>query len=160
MVRKWLFGGLTIVLMVALVSLIIQGNRLERQKASQRVEIIQEAEPSPIRVLAPKDIKLIQSKMRIEPASGKAKQTDIARHELEIRNTGSVRYEKIQLSFDYLGPKGKALATHTYAVDQTILPGTSLFLGDIVIDDVPHSAADCTVTVVFADIGHTAAQTD
>ncbi|MBP1624567.1 MAG: hypothetical protein H6Q07_2587, partial [Acidobacteria bacterium] len=53
MIRKSLFWGLTLVLVVALISLIVRGRRLEKQQAGKSVEVVQESEPSPIRVLAP-----------------------------------------------------------------------------------------------------------
>jgi len=153
MTRRWLFGGLTIILIAVLIGLIIQGNKLEKQKANQPIEIIQESKPTPTRVLAPKDLELLQSKMRIDPGPDQDNQINIARHDLEIRNGGTVPYEKIQLSFDYLDHNGKVLATHTSSIEQTILPGSTLYFSDIEIDDVPLSAVDFKVLIVFADIG-------
>ena len=102
MIRKWVFGGLTLVLVVALAALIIQGHRLEKQKANQQVEIIQKSTPTATRAFAPKDIELLDSNMRIEEKTDASSQSCIAWHEIELKNSGTIAYEKIQLSFDYL----------------------------------------------------------
>jgi len=152
--RKWLFLGLTLVLVGVLVSLIIQGHRIEKQKAGQPVEIIQESIPTATRVLAPKDLQLLQSNMRFEERPDKSSQFKIARHEIEVRNSGTVAYGKIELSFDYIDRRGKVLASRTHSVSRAVLPDSTLKLSDISIDDVPISAEDFRVAVLYADIGN------
>jgi hypothetical protein len=152
MIRKWVFGGLTIVLVAALAVLIIQGHRLEKEKANQPVEIIQKSTPTATRAFAPKDIQLLDSNMRIEETSDASSQSWIARHEIELKNSGTIAYEKIQLSFDYLDGRGETLTSKTHSVSQEILPGSTIKLDDIVIDDIPPQASDFRVAVVYADI--------
>ena len=151
MFRKWLFGGLTLVLVAVLIGLIIQGNRLGKQKAGQPVEIIQKSVPSATRVFAPTDIQIVQSNMRIEEGTDKSSPSHTVRHEVELRNSGTVAYEKIQLSFDYLDGKGKVLANRTHSVTRTILPDSTAGLV-VRMDDVPAASADFKVTVLYADI--------
>ena len=153
MIRKWLFGALTLVLVAVLISLIMQGHRLEKQKANQPVEIVQESVPTPTRVLAPKDIEILHSNMRIEEGPDGLNLFNIAWHEVELRNRGAVPYEKIQLRFDYVDRGGEVLADRTYSVARTILPDSGLELVDIRIDEVPVKTADFRVAVVYADIG-------
>lgn len=152
MIRKWLFGVFTLVLVAVLVGLIIQSHRLEKQRADQPVEIIQESIPTATRAFAPKDIQLSQSNMRLEEKADTSAPSNIARHEIEIRNIGTVAYEKIVLSFDYVDRGGKVLANRTYSVTRTILPDSALKLVDIVIDDVPLPTADFRVAVLYADM--------
>ena len=152
MMRKWLFLGLTLVLVAVLVSLIVQGHRLEKEKANQPVEIIQESTPTATRVLAPNDIQFLQSGMKLEEKADNSSEFSIARHEVEFRNSGTVSYEKIQLSFNYMDRDGKVLANKTYSVAETIRPQSTLKLLDIAIDDVPKPTADFRAAVIFADI--------
>ena len=137
MVRKWLFGGLTLILVAVLVVLIIQGRQLERHKTSQPTEIIQNSIPTATRAFSPKDIRILQSNMK---------------HEMELHNFGSVPYMKIELHFDYVDRGGKVLASRTYSIDQTIFPDSTLKLA-VRIDDVPSQTADFRAAVLYADIG-------
>ncbi len=153
MIRKSLFWGLTLVLVVALINLIIRGRRLEKQQARQRVEVVQEAKPTPTRVLAPKDLEIVQSAVRLEGATSGKTESQAARHEIELHNKGTVAYGKIQLDFGYFDRNGKVLTTRTQAVEQTILPGATLKIADIRIDGLPLSAVDSRVAIAYADIG-------
>jgi hypothetical protein len=153
MIRNWVFGGLTLVLVAALAALIIQGHRLEKQKANQPVEIVQESTPTATRAFAPKDIQLLDSNMRIEEKTDISSQSNMARHEIVLNNSGAVTYEKIQLSFDYVDQLGKVLANKTHSISQEVLPGSTIRLADIVIDDIPLPTADFKVAVIYADIG-------
>jgi hypothetical protein len=157
MIRKSLFLGLTLVLIVALINLIIRGRRLEKEKSSKLVEVVKDSEPTPTRVLAPQDLEIIQSTMKLVREAA-VKQLPTARHEIEIRNVGKVSYGEIQLRVVYLDRNGKVLTTKTRSIAQTILPGITLKFADILIDGVPASAAACRVTIVYADMG-LAAQT-
>ena len=154
MLRKSLFWGLTLVLVVVIVNLVVRGRRLEKEKADQVVEVVQESKPSPTRVLGPQDLDIVQSKMILEGASDMKPQSHAARHEIEIRNNGDVAYGEILLRFSYLDGMGKVRATKTQSVIRTLMPGAALVLSDILIDSIPASTADCRVSVVYADIGH------
>jgi hypothetical protein len=152
MIRKSLFWGLTVVLIVALVNLIIRGRRLEKQQARQLVEVVQESRPTSTRVLAPRDLEIVQSKMRLEEADGKTR-SQIARHEIEIRNNGKIPYSGIQLGFDYLDRSGKLLSTKTQSLARSIEPGGDLKLVEIVVSGLPLPTISFRVVVVSADIG-------
>lgn len=156
MLRKSLFFGLTLVLVVALVGLTLRGRRLEKQQASQSVEVVQPSRSTSTRIWTPQDLEIVQLKIRLEQGKGTAGriQSRIARHEIEIRNNGKVPYGRIQLSFDYLGRNGKLLTTRTQSISRTILPGTDLKLTDVGFDGLPSSTADFRVTIVYADIGN------
>ncbi len=153
MIRKSLFWGLTLVLVVALINLIIRGRRLEKQQASQLVEVVQEAKPTPTRVLAPQDLEILQAAVRLEGAMGGQTESQVARHEIEIHNKGTVPYGKVQLDFSYLDRSGKILATRTQAVEQTILPGATLKIADLKIEGIPLSAVNSRIDILYADIG-------
>jgi hypothetical protein len=151
MIRKSLFWGLTLVLVVALINLIIRSRRLEKQQAQQRVEVVRESKATPTRVFSPQDLQIIKAGMQLEKRSGKEK-TTAARHELEIRNSGNVVYSDIQLEFDYVSSKGKVLATRMQLIPQEILPGATLNIPDVQVTDVPASAADSKVVIISADL--------
>jgi len=160
MTRKWLFGALTVVLLAVLVTLIIQGHKLEKQKANQPVEIIQKSKPSLTRALGPKDIELVRSEMKMESGGSGDEKVHRTRHRLEIRNTGKVAYESIELSFDYLDSRNQVLDTRTYSVNQAVSPGSTLNIEDIEIDSIPPAAVDFKVTVLFADIANLNSQVE
>jgi hypothetical protein len=153
MIRKSLFWGLTLVLMVALINLIIRGRRLEKQQSGRFAEDVRESQPTPTRVLVPRDLEIVQAKMRLEAQGSGKDRYQTARHEIEIRNNGKVPYGGIQLSFDYLDRSGKVLATKTQSVAQTILPGTSEKLPDIKVEGLAASTADFQAAILYADIG-------
>jgi hypothetical protein len=150
MIRKSLFWGLTLVLVVALISLIIRGRRLEKEQAQQMVEVARESKPTPTRVFAPQDLQIVQSRMQLETEPGHKDR--IARHEIEIRNSGNIPYSDIQLMFDYASRAGKQLATRTRSIPQKILPGDTINITDIAVTDIPASTADSKVSIVSADL--------
>jgi hypothetical protein len=153
MIRKSLFWGLTLVLIVALVGLIIRGRSLEKKQSNGPVEIVQKSKPTATRVLTPSDLELLQSTMKLERQSDTTGESRIAHHKIEIRNNGKVVYEGIQLSFDYLDRSGKRLAVKHYFIAKSLLPASTLTLDDVRIEDIPIKTADFRATVDYADIG-------
>ncbi len=154
MLRKTLFWGLTLVLMVVLVNLILRERKLEKERARQMVEIVQESKPSATRVLGAQDLEIVQSKMILESESGTKLQSRSARHEIVIRNNGTLPYGEIQLKFEYFDKGGKTLLTKTHSIARTLMPGATVELSEILIDDLPDSIANSRVAIAFADIGH------
>jgi len=152
MISKYMFGGLTIVLMVALGFLIIRGRKMEKMQERRTTEMIQESKPSPTRVLTPRELKIVQSKMALIKQSPDKAPSQSAQHEIEIRNLGQTSYSGIQLLFEYLNPKGKTIATKPHFINKILSPGGTLHLSDIKIDNLPVSIADCKVIIVSADI--------
>ncbi len=151
MMRKYLFWGLTLVLVAAMIILIIRGRNLEKQEMNQVVEIIKESKSSATRVWAPRDIKIVQAKMQLVQAAGKVNLIS-AKNEIEIRNNGKTTYSGIQLSLAYLDGKAKVLTTRLHAVEQTIPPGADLKLSDIKMEDLPASVTDCRASITYAEI--------
>jgi hypothetical protein len=153
MMRKYLFLGLTLVLIVALTNLIIRGCRLQKKQAQQLVETVEEAKPTATRVLEPQDLKIVLSKMVLETKKNEeGKQAHTARHEIEIYNSGNVSYKEIQLRLDYRDRSGKTIETRSHTVIQTVSPGVTLKLPNISIDKAPSSAMDPKIIIVSADI--------
>jgi hypothetical protein len=152
MISKYLFGGLTIVLMVALGFLIIRGRKMEKLKESRTTEVIQESKPSPTRVLTPGELKIVQSKMALSRQSPEKAASQSAQHEIEIRNLGQTSYSGIQILFEYLNPKSKTIATKLHSINTVLPPGGVLRLSDIKIDNLPVSIADCKVIIISADL--------
>jgi hypothetical protein len=145
MIRKSLFWGLTLVLVVALVTLIVRGRKLEKQKAAQPVAVTQESKPTPTRVLSPQDIQIVDSTM--QPNS---KNTVV--QGFGIRNNGSVPYSRIQLEFVYLNRGGKVAAKRTRLVEQTVMPGADIKVADVTNAGIPASAVESRILILSADI--------
>ena len=159
MIRRSLFLGLTLVLVVALVTLIIRGRRLEKQQIGRIVEVVQKSKPTPTRALSPPDLEIVQSKMQLEREAGRKGPLRTARHQIELRNSGSVPYAATQLRFAYLDRGGKVLDTRTHTVAQGILPGAILKVTDIVVSDLPSAVANCRASIDYADFGPAPPQT-
>jgi hypothetical protein len=151
-IRKYLFLGLTVVLIIVFTNLMIRGCRLEKEQAQQTVEKVEEAKPSPTRVIHPVDLKIRLSKMELQPDLSGEKQSAIRRHEVEIYNSGTLPYKGIQLSFAYYGRSGERLGTRTHFIGKSIPAATSLRLTDIVIDNIPAGATNLETAIAFADI--------
>jgi hypothetical protein len=153
MIRKSVFWGLTLLLVVALISLVLQGGRLEKQQADKPTEVTQESVSTPTRVLKPKDLEVVRSKMRLEKKGDANTQSLCAWHEIEILNAKEgTAYEKIQLSIDYMDRRGKVLATKLYSAAGTIMPGDILRLADIKIEGLPVQTANSRAVIIFAEI--------
>lgn len=153
MIRRSFFFGLTLILVVALVSLILRGQRQEKLQAGQAVEVIRESKSSPIRVYAPSDLEIIQSTAKFGKKSDGKDFFLGVRHKIEIRNKGKVPYREIQLALYYTDLKGRQLATKTYLISKTLLPATSLEVTDIQVDSLPLSAINFKISILHADLG-------
>jgi hypothetical protein len=137
MIRKSLFWGLTLVLIVALANLIIRGRQMEKKQAAQSAQVVQQSKPTPTRVLSPEDLELTRN-----PVQDK----------IVIRNRGSVSYTNLQLKFSYLDRNGKELATSTHLVQQTVKPGETLEIAGAAGGRIPPSAAESKISILYADI--------
>jgi hypothetical protein len=153
MISKYMFGGLTIVLMVALGFLVIRGRKMEKQQERQKTEVIRESKPSPTRVLTPRKLKIVQAKMALFRQSSDKAASQSAQHEIEIRNLGQTSYSGIQILFKYLNSKGKTIATKQHSINKVLSPGGVLLVSDIKIADLPVSIADGKVIIISADLG-------
>jgi hypothetical protein len=152
MTRKYLFWGLTLLLAVALIFLILRSDRIKERPAGKPVEVSQESKPTATRVLKPQDVIILQSSIQLEKESNGKKQSQAARHTIEIRNDGNVSYSSIQLSLVYLGFGGKTMTIKSYNITDTLAPGSTLKLTDIKITGLPVSTANCKIAVSYADI--------
>jgi hypothetical protein len=152
MMRKYMFGILTLFLVAALAFIVIRSNKIEKLKESPANETIQEEKLSPTRVLTPRELKIVHAKMApFKQSPGKAASQSV-QHEIMIRNLGPTAYSGIQLLFEYLNPKGKTIATKTHFVNKTLSPGGELHLSEIKNDNLPVSVADCRVIITGADL--------
>ena len=146
MIRKSVFWGLTLVLVVALVSLIIRGRQFEKQqKATRSVEVVQPSTPTSTRVLTPTDLEIVNSTIQL--TAGRP-----AMPEIEIRDNGTVPYSRLELKFVYFNRGGKALLTKTYSLDQTIAPGKSIMLANPSVEGIPDSATKFQVSILYAEM--------
>ena len=156
MIRRQLFLGLTLVLLIVLAFLIMRGRRAERQQAEQSADTfempIEEAPMSPTRVLTPKELNIERAETSWTRGSGEENAGVSAQHELEIRNMGDVSYKSLRIKADYLDKKGKSLATRIVAIDKSVPHGETLTILGVTAENLPAAAVDCRVTIVSADI--------
>jgi hypothetical protein len=155
MIRKSVFWGLTVVLVAVIVSLIIQSRRQETQSTPKVTEIVKTAQPSPIRIVAPRDLKVVRSEMKLVKQSAEgapiADTQTAAELEVSIENMGSAPYVGVQLRFSYLGSANNTLGSQDYLVEKLLPPGQTTPTGIIKLDDAPKHAEKCDVTIVSAD---------
>jgi len=149
--RKYLFYGLTLILATVFVFLTIQGRRMEKERMQKGTENVQKFDPTPIRVLAPEDIEITAASMILKPGS-EAEKLLVARHNIEIRNTGHVSYCAIQLKLDYVDAAGKVIASLPHTIKRSILPGERLPLSELIMENIPAEAIDCRPSIIYADI--------
>jgi hypothetical protein len=152
MTRRILFLGLTLLLLVALISLIIRGRQQEKEQGNKPAEVIRDSQTTPTRVLNPTDLEIIQPLLKPGRKSGTAN-FSASGQEIEIRNAGTLPYNEIGLRLTCLGRSGKVLTIKTQSIANTIAPGTSLKLTEISPGDIPPAAAACRATIAYADIG-------
>ena len=151
MMRKYLLRGLTLVLVVSIVSLVIRGRRLERQRDAQGAEGVQQSESMPTRVLSPQDLEIVNSKIQLDFPRADA-------HEVEIRNNGNVSYSRMQLRFVFLDRNGRVLATKTNLIARTVMPGKSIKVADMANNEIPPLAVISKVSILYADVSPASAQ--
>ena len=145
MIRKSLFWGLTLVLVVAIINLIVRGRKLEKEQASKDTEVVQQSKPTSTRVFSPQDLTIVDAAM--QPGSDRT-----ARHRVQIRHGGAIPYGRVQLKFVYLDSDAKVLATKTHAVTRSLRPGASVSVDDIIIPEIPESVARAQVSIIYADL--------
>jgi hypothetical protein len=148
--RKYLFYGLTLVLVSALIFLVIQGRRMEKEQTRQGNDKIQKFKSTPIRVLSPPDLKILNASMTLEPADVSG-ELPVARHNFEIYNAGTVAYCKIQLRLSYVDANGEVIASIPYSIEDSIPPGDTLVSNDVLIQKIPDAAVECLPSIVYGD---------
>jgi hypothetical protein len=142
--RKYLFYGLTLVLISVFVFLAVQGRKMEKEKLQQGAEIVQNYTPTPIRVLAPGDLEILSASMPLKQGVG--------RREIEIRNSGNVSYGEIQLILACFNAAGKMILEKPENIKRNIPPGNTVLVLDISMNGMPAGATDCRPRIVYADI--------
>jgi len=152
MFRRALFWGLTIMLVAVIVSLAVRARRLEKKQPAAVAEIVRESKPTATRVLAPQDLVVVESKMKLMEAGSKEPSMVTSHHEVVVRNEGPAEYSDVQLKFTYLGRKDKVLESKTCVVAKPIPPGQTVSLGDISVEGVPAAAVNCTTRILSADL--------
>jgi hypothetical protein len=158
MFRKSLFLGLTMMLAAALVYLVIQGRRQEKQRqtTSRPVEIVRESPPSLTRVIAPDDIGIIESKMELGSPGAQAGPAGsagvTATHHFVIRNNGRTAYHSFVLKLSYIGHQEKVLETRMVPVAEMLQPGQVRSIAEIKVENVPAGATRCIAKIASADL--------
>jgi hypothetical protein len=146
MIRKSLFWGLTLVLVIALVSLIIRGRQIEKRQSEKSVETVKQSLSSPTKVLHPDDLQVVNSAMQREDRGS-------VLHEIQIHNSGSVPYSGIYLSFVYLNQAGTVVLAKTQPLNNvSILPEKDYSATNVQVEGVPSAAVRFQISVLSADV--------
>jgi hypothetical protein len=155
MFRKSLFLGMMVLLGAVLVSLVLSERKEEKRLASAPSEIVKTAKATPTRSLAPGDLDIAESRVKLIAPDRNQKNAagPVARCQLVIRNHGQIAYHDVVLKLRCLGSNGKDLDFRTQLVPETIRPGQVLTIRDATIDKLPPGTARCTFSVLYANIG-------
>ena len=149
--RKGLFSGLTLLLISVFIYLVIQGNRLEKERLQRDADVVETFQPTPVRSLQPDDLEITAASMEPESFAGNGG-IAVARHRVEIRNSGEATYCEIRFKLDYLDAGGKKLKPVFQEVPETVPPGMTGLALEIPQNEIPAGAVDCIPSIVYADI--------
>lgn len=154
MIRKSAFIGLTMALVAVLVWLAWQGRKEEAAQLEQAPkEVVQTVVPSPTRAIDPPDLVISEARMELlAPGEATGPEMPAARHQLQIRNSGTVTYGDLLLQFSYLAGNGKLLEAVTKKVSAQVPPGATVTLDEVTVEGVPEGAQRCTVRILYAEI--------
>jgi len=157
MLRKYLLLGLMGIL-GSIVVWMVMVTRRQNTSPGGPVETVRSVQPTATRSFAPKDLEITESSMELSAAAtemhGKASSGLQATHRLTVLNKGSVPYSNLLVAFAYAAADGKELHTKNHLIaDYTIMPGQSLFSGDIAVQGVPAGTVRSMVRIVYAEIG-------
>jgi hypothetical protein len=148
MLRKALFGGLTVMLAAVLIWLIIKGRQQEARLAAAPGEIVKAARSTSTRVVAPNDLEAVIS----QEASG----SGLAPRSLgkvTLRNRGGQTYHSIMLMLSFVDAGGKILGTKNHLVQESVGPGQTCAAGEISTDNAPGGTTRCDVKVLYSEFG-------
>jgi hypothetical protein len=157
MIRKWLFLGLTAMLATVVVYLLIQGRREEKKQkeaALHPVEVITESKPSATRIIAPREIEILEEKLDLAPAqesAGQAAGFD-AKHTFVVRNAGSASCKNPRIRIVYYGRNGKVLDTRTRELPAASLPPGESTILDMVEPNAPPDSVKAKSNIVSVDL--------
>lgn len=143
--RKGLFAGLTLLLIVVFIFLAIQGNRLEKERQRRDADVVETFRPTPVRSLEPRDLEITGAFMERNNSGGTG-------HRIEVRNRGEATYSEIRLKLDYVDAGGKTLEPVIRDVVERIAPGVTELTFEIPQDEIPAGAVDCIPSIVYGDI--------
>lgn len=154
MFRRQMFYGITFILLIAIIFLLMRGRSAEKERAAQQNTRLAEiaAEPSsPVRAIMPRDLEIVDAKISWTRNSDE-KDAAAAHHVISIRNTGEGSYKGLRLRIEYINEKKQIVETRKQEIDESLPPGETLRVQDIVVDGLPDAAGDARITILSADI--------
>ena len=147
MLRKALFGGLTVMLAAVLIWLIVRGRQQETRLAAAPGEVVKTARSSSTRVIVPKDLEV--SITRAPDGSG---QTSRSLGKVSILNTSSRTYHNVMLRLSFAGSDGKVLGSRNHLVTDSIGPEQTFVAGEISLDGAPGGTTRCEATILYSEL--------
>ena len=154
MFRRQIFYGITLILIIVVVFLLMRGRSAEKeQQTAQNVKMteVASATPSRVRAILPRDLEIVSAEVSWTRDSGE-KDTVTASHNISIRNTGGAFFVSLWIRMEYIDEKGRPVEIRTHEVKESVLPGETLSISDIIIDGLPAAALDFHTTILSADL--------
>ena len=153
MVRRQIFYGITLVLLVAVIFLLMRGRNAEKERKAQNTKLMEAASapPSPVRAILPRGLEIVEAEVSWT-RNPDEKDAVTARHDITIRNTGEGSFVGLRLRIEYIDKNGKPVETRTSEVMEALPSGGTLRLSGITVDGLPDAAADFHAVILSADL--------
>lgn len=137
MIRKYVFLGLMVVLVGALVSLVVSGRRQE-EAGTKTIphEIIRSSPATAVHMLAPSELRVTD----VGPGAV-----------MQITNSGGTLFHHLLLKVTYFDRRGHELETRDVSVDQPIRPGETVTVEGPSATDAPAGSVRRTVRVAYGE---------
>ena len=152
--RRYLFLGLTAMLVVVLVSLVLRSRKRETARARPAPEVIRVAPATPTRVMRPADLEIVEARVALGAATGRERAAELT---VVLRNSGTLAYRDPMLELSCRERGGRKISTRARPVESVIPPGKPTTVGGLREEGLPAAAAECSVRVLWADIDASAA---
>ena len=154
MFRRQLFYGITLILLVVIIFLLMRGRSAEKERVTQNIKVEQVAteQPSPVRVIPPRDLEIIETEVSWT-RNPDEKNASSARHDITISNAGNGDYASLRLRMDYIDKAGGIVENRIHEINEALPSGGTLRISDIAIDGLPEAASDVRVAILSADLG-------
>jgi hypothetical protein len=160
--RRFLFLGLTTILVVTLVLVATQSRRRAPATPPAPFETTRVARPGPTRAVAPADLEVVDARVAFGPAAprpdtgggsepGRPEGLD-AHHGLRLRNSGAAAYRNVVLEIAYFAASGAATGTRVHTVPGPVAAGKVLPVEGWVERSIADGAARARVRVKYADL--------
>lgn len=148
--------GLSLMLVVLVLYQVLHAptRPVAPQQALSKIE--QPSKPTPIRVLRPVDLEVVETSL--EPTGNRSDANANVTHRVLIGNRGKVAYGNINIEIRYLDASAVTLSMRRHRIVGPVSPGSTITLGDLHQLGIPLKTASASVRILFADMEASAAE--